>query len=170
MLISHTKLLNCLGERVKRHMLESRCHRLTAMYLASVNCLSQGSLCQTLNISEESWAIFLILCNCTFVWVWACMFLHVCALAVAISRKSRAKLLSSLSLRHENTITVILLWKSSRASASLSSLPPASPCHTKSLQSQSPLPLPGLGILPMVTVPCQLTSLGLTPSHPHFEK
>lgn len=42
--------------------------------------------------------------------------------------------------------------KSSRASSFLPSLPPLSPCHTKSLQPQSSLPLPVLEILLTVAV------------------
>lgn len=88
---------------------------------------------------------------------------------VIISRKRRARLLSSLFPMHENIITVILAWKSSRASSFLSSLPPVSPCHTKFSQSQAPPPLSVLEILPMATVcavPAHLAgALSLSPAH-----
>lgn len=68
--------------------------------------LSQNFLCQTLNISEESWGIFLDLCNCMFVWVWVHAYFCMCISQWLPFQERRARLLSSLSPMHENTITV----------------------------------------------------------------
>lgn len=112
---------------------------LVDCHAPSLLTLSQNLLCQILNISEESWWIFLILCNCMFVWVWVYVFLYACVLVSGYHfKKEKSKITQQPFSYAWKYIYSKLRAKSVRALKFQSSLPPVSPCHIKSLQSQSP--------------------------------